>query len=168
VTKLPDTFNQRFTGSSVPGSIREELARVLSSHEFRSSKRVRVPPIRGRVLSMDTDLLKERTIGIEVFGRSTVEPAMTPLFASRRAMCQRLSLYASRGFANRRIELPGAPMSRVQMGVAWAAGLWNKRQRFGAAALEKSRPAPFQIAGGRGIAALAAPAWPRFGCGRDR
>src|SRR5215468_3738674 len=53
--------------------IRQELDRVLASHEFRASKRsqdflrcVTEHTLRGRA-----DQLKERTIGIEVFGRST-------------------------------------------------------------------------------------------------
>lgn len=54
-------------------SIREELQRVLSSHEFRSSKRSQdfLRYVIEHTLSGHSDMLKERTIGIEVFGRST-------------------------------------------------------------------------------------------------
>src|SRR5580698_9127941 len=54
-------------------AIREELARVLSSHEFRTSKRSQdfLRYAVENTLNGHTDLLKERTIGIEVFGRST-------------------------------------------------------------------------------------------------
>jgi len=54
-------------------AIREELARVLNSHEFRTSKRSQdfLRYAVENTLQGHTDLLKERTIGIEVFGRST-------------------------------------------------------------------------------------------------
>jgi hypothetical protein len=53
--------------------IREELERVLSSHEFRASKRSQdfLRYVTENTLSGHADMLKERTIGIEVFGRST-------------------------------------------------------------------------------------------------
>jgi hypothetical protein len=53
--------------------IREELNRVLGSHEFRSSKRSQdfLRYVVEHALSGDTDVLKERIIGIEVFGRPT-------------------------------------------------------------------------------------------------
>jgi hypothetical protein len=53
--------------------IREELSRVLGSHEFRSSKRSQdfLRYVVEHALAGDTDVLKERTIGIEVFGRPT-------------------------------------------------------------------------------------------------
>jgi hypothetical protein len=56
-----------------PEAVRDELARVLSSTEFRTSKRSQefLRYVVEHVLSGQADLLKERTIGIEVFGRST-------------------------------------------------------------------------------------------------
>ncbi len=53
--------------------IREEMARVLASHEFRSSKRSQdfLRYVIENTLQGHADILKERTIGIEVFGRST-------------------------------------------------------------------------------------------------
>jgi hypothetical protein len=54
-------------------AVREELGRVLASHEFRSSKRSQafLKYVVENTLSGNADILKERTIGIEVFGRST-------------------------------------------------------------------------------------------------
>jgi hypothetical protein len=56
-----------------PKAVRDELARVLSSTEFRTSKRSQefLRYVVEHVLSGQADVLKERTIGIEVFGRST-------------------------------------------------------------------------------------------------
>ncbi|HEY1206762.1 MAG: hypothetical protein ABSH46_09905 [Bryobacteraceae bacterium] len=55
-----------------PELVREELERVLASHEFRSSKRSQefLRYVIENTLSGHGDLLKERTIGIDVFGRS--------------------------------------------------------------------------------------------------
>ena len=54
-------------------AIREELTRILNSHEFRTSKRSQdfLRYVVENTLQGHTDLLKERTIGIDVFGRST-------------------------------------------------------------------------------------------------
>jgi len=53
--------------------IREQMTRVLASHEFRSSKRSQefLRYVIENTLKGQADVLKERTIGIEVFGRST-------------------------------------------------------------------------------------------------
>jgi len=53
--------------------VREELERILASHEFRSSKRSQdfLRYVTENTLRGHSDMLKERTIGIEVFGRST-------------------------------------------------------------------------------------------------
>src|SRR5215470_721928 len=53
--------------------IREELERVLACHEFRTSKRSQdfLRYVTENTLQGHADMLKERTIGIEVFGRST-------------------------------------------------------------------------------------------------
>jgi hypothetical protein len=54
-------------------SVRQELSRVLSSHEFHSSKRSQdfIRYVVEHTLAGRADILKERTIGIDVFGRST-------------------------------------------------------------------------------------------------
>ena len=53
--------------------IREEVDRVLASHEFRSSKRSQefLRYVIDHTLRGESEMLKERTIGIEVFGRPT-------------------------------------------------------------------------------------------------
>src|ERR1700684_899613 len=53
--------------------VREELSRVLTCHEFRTSKRSQdfLRYVVENTLQGHGDMLKERTIGIEVFGRST-------------------------------------------------------------------------------------------------
>ena len=53
-------------------AVREELSRVLACHEFRSSKRSQdfLRYVVEHTLAGHADMLKERTIGIEVFGRS--------------------------------------------------------------------------------------------------
>ncbi len=51
--------------------VRAELARVLASHEFRSSRRSQefLRYVVENTLAGRSDTLKERTIGIDVFGR---------------------------------------------------------------------------------------------------
>jgi len=94
-------------------TIREELARVLSSHEFRASKRSQdfLRYAVENTLNGHTDLLKERTIGIEVFGRSTsYEPSDDATVRVKAGdVRKRLGLYyAEQGAHNAvRIELPG-------------------------------------------------------------
>jgi hypothetical protein len=53
--------------------VREELDRVLASHEFQSSKLCQsfLRYVVENTLNGHTDSLKERTIGIEVFGKTT-------------------------------------------------------------------------------------------------
>jgi hypothetical protein len=53
--------------------IREELGRVLASHEFRTSKRSQdfLRYVVENTLNGRAEILKERTIGIDVFGRAT-------------------------------------------------------------------------------------------------
>ncbi|MBV9399244.1 MAG: hypothetical protein JO062_14770 [Bryobacterales bacterium] len=56
-----------------PDLVREELGRVLSSSEFRTSKRSQefLRYVVEHVLNGQGQFLKERTIGVEVFGRAT-------------------------------------------------------------------------------------------------
>ena len=61
-----------------PDTVREYLARILSSSEFHSSKRCQefLNYVVEKALSGQTDDLKERTIGMEVFGRpASYEPS---------------------------------------------------------------------------------------------
>jgi hypothetical protein len=92
--------------------VREELTRVLASPEFRSSKRSQdfLRFVVEHTLHGDADMLKERTIGIEVFGRPTSydpsEDATVRVKAGE--VRKRLGLYYSEhGALNPlRIELP--------------------------------------------------------------
>ncbi|MBZ5725101.1 MAG: hypothetical protein LAP87_08905 [Acidobacteriia bacterium] len=92
--------------------IREELSRVLLSHEFRSSKRSQdfLRYVVEHTLSGRGDMLKERTIGIEVFGRSTSYDPSDDATVRVKAgeVRKRLGLYYSdQGAKNPiRIELP--------------------------------------------------------------
>jgi hypothetical protein len=92
--------------------IREELHRVLSSREFRSSKRSQdfLRYVVENTLNGHRDMLKERTIGIDVFGRSTsYEPSDDATVRVKAGeVRKRLGLYYSdQGAPNPlRIELP--------------------------------------------------------------
>lgn len=92
--------------------IREELNRVLSSHEFRTSKRSRdfLRYVVEHTLGGHAALLKERTIGIEVFGRPTSYDPSDDATVRVKAgeVRKRLGLYYStQGAVNPlRIELP--------------------------------------------------------------
>lgn len=54
-------------------AVREELQRILASHEFRASKRSQdfLRYVVDTTLKGNGDTLKERTIGVDVFGRSS-------------------------------------------------------------------------------------------------
>ena len=92
--------------------VREELSRVLASHEFRSSKRSQdfLRYVVENTLQGHGDMLKERTIGIEVFGRPTSYDPSDDATVRVKAgeVRKRLGLYyASQGTHNpSRIELP--------------------------------------------------------------
>ena len=93
-------------------SVREELNRVLASHEFHSSKRSQdfIRYVVENTLAGRADMLKERTIGIDVFGRSTsYEPSDDATVRVKAGeVRRRLGLYYSgQGATNPvRIELP--------------------------------------------------------------
>jgi hypothetical protein len=99
--------------SSIPGEVvREELDRVLASHEFRSSRRSQgfLKYVVENTLNGHGDMLKERTIGIEVFGRSTdYDPSDDATVRVKAGeVRKRLGLYyANEGARDQiRIELP--------------------------------------------------------------
>jgi hypothetical protein len=104
----PDGDRAPLTGEEV----REELNRVLAGHEFRSSKRSQefLRFVVEHTLSGQADLLKERTIGIEVFGRpTTYEPSDDATVRVKAGeVRKRLGLYYSEQGAGDpvRIELP--------------------------------------------------------------
>jgi hypothetical protein len=93
-------------------AVRDALTRVLASTEFRSSKRSQefLRYVVEHTLSGQSDLLKERTIGIEVFGRSTdYEPAEDATVRVKAGeVRKRLGLYYAEqgGHDPVRIELP--------------------------------------------------------------
>jgi hypothetical protein len=92
--------------------IREELERVLASHEFRSSKRSQefLRYVIEHTLSGQGEMLKERTIGIEVFGRPvSYDPSDDATVRVKAGeVRKRLGLYYSGEGAHNliRIELP--------------------------------------------------------------
>src|SRR5215467_3621248 len=99
-------------GQITSEAVREALSRVLASTEFRASKRSQefLRYVVEHTLSGQSDLLKERTIGIEVFGRSTdYEPAEDATVRVKAGeVRKRLGLYyAEQGVHDPvRIELP--------------------------------------------------------------
>jgi hypothetical protein len=115
--RVPGEANTKAPAGSRPArvseeAVREELSRVLSCHEFRLSKRSQdfVRYVVEHSLSGREDMLKERTIGIEVFGRSTsYEPSDDATVRVKAGdVRKRLGLYyAEEGAQNPvRIELP--------------------------------------------------------------
>jgi hypothetical protein len=97
----------------LPDAIRQELDRVLASHEFRSSKRCQdfLRYVVEATLQGRADHLKERTIGADVFGRSaSYDPSDDATVRVKAGeVRKRLSMYyAGEGAADEvRIELPG-------------------------------------------------------------
>jgi hypothetical protein len=95
-----------------PEAIREELERILASHEFRSSKRSQdfLRYVVEHTLNGHSNELKERTIGMDVFGRSTdYDPSDDATVRVKAGdIRKRLGLYyAGKGAEDHlRIELP--------------------------------------------------------------
>jgi hypothetical protein len=103
------------SGVSVPLSneqVREELERVLTSHEFRASKRSQdfLRYVVEHALNGQATLLKERNIGIDVFGRpASYDPSDDATVRVKAGeVRKRLGLYYSGEGAQNplRIELP--------------------------------------------------------------
>ena len=94
-------------------TIREEMTRILASHEFRSSKRSQdfLKFVVDNTLGGHADILKERVIGIEVFGRSaSYDPSDDATVRVKAGeVRKRLGLYyAGQGAQDPvRIDLPG-------------------------------------------------------------
>jgi len=92
--------------------VREELSRVLACHEFRTSKRSQdfLRYVVENTLQGHGDMLKERTIGIEVFGRPTSYDPSDDATVRVKAgeVRKRLGIYYSDQGAHNpvRIELP--------------------------------------------------------------
>ena len=122
-------------------SVRQQLNRVLASHEFHSSKRSQdfIRYVVEHTLAGQADMLKERTIGIDVFGRSTsYEPSDDATVRVKAGeVRRRLGLYyAGQGSSDPvRIELP--------------AGTYIPEFRWTTAATEaapQDAPAPVPVA----------------------
>ncbi|HYZ87635.1 MAG TPA: hypothetical protein VE621_24680 [Bryobacteraceae bacterium] len=92
--------------------VRDELNRILAGHEFRGSKRSQdfLRYVVENTLNGHSDTLKERTIGVEVFGRlATYHPSDDATVRVKAGeVRKRLGLYyAAEGAHDRvRIELP--------------------------------------------------------------
>jgi hypothetical protein len=149
--------------------IREELDRVLASHEFRTSKRSRdfLRYVVENTLSGHASLLKERTIGIEVFGRPTSYDPSDDATVRVKAgeVRKRLGLYYSAQGAGDpvRIELPsGTYVPEFRVGAAPAAATQMATVAADAvtepAARRHVRPVWAAVAG-IGVAAIAMLAW---------
>ncbi len=99
--------------SAIETAVREELGRILAGHEFRTSKRCQefLTYVVEAALNGNTESLKERTIGIDVFGRPpSYDPsADSTVRVKAGEVRKRLSLYyAGAGQKDPvRIELPG-------------------------------------------------------------
>ena len=125
--------SQRANGVS-PDAVRDELNRVLASHEFRSSRRSQdfLRYVVEHTIQGQSDTLKERTIGIEVFGRPVSydpsEDATVRVKAGE--VRKRLGLYyAAEGLHDPlRIELP--------------AGTYIPEFRRGDTSIDEPIPAP--------------------------
>ncbi len=101
------------SGAVAPGAVRAELQRVLESPEFRTSKRCQdfLRFVVENTLLGKADILKERTIGIEAFGRpASYDPSDDATVRVKAGeVRKRLGLYyAAEGARDAiRIELPG-------------------------------------------------------------
>jgi hypothetical protein len=109
-TPVPNPL--RVSGSATEEQVRDELSRVLACHEFRTSKRSQdfLRYVVENTLQGHGDMLKERTIGIEVFGRPTsYDPSddATVRVKAGEVRKRLVSYYADLGSHNPvRIELP--------------------------------------------------------------
>ncbi len=150
-------------------AIREELHRVLASPEFRSSKRSQefLRYVVDHTLRGQSDLLKERTIGMDVFGRPAdydpSEDATVRVKAGE--VRKRLGLYyADQGAHDPvRIELPsGAYVPEFRLGDAAAVPAAAPAPEVGITSPEtpvprpKVRTGPWIVAGAALLCFLAA------------
>ncbi len=100
-------------GAPTPDAVRAELQRILESHEFRTSRRCQdfLRFVVENTLNGKADILKERTIGVEAFGRPvSYDPSDDATVRVKAGeVRKRLGLYYAAGGANDpvRIELPG-------------------------------------------------------------
>jgi len=143
-------------------TVREELNRVLASHEFRTSKRSQefLRYVVDHTLRGHADLLKERTIGVDVFGRPAdydpSEDATVRVKAGE--VRKRLGLYYSDQGAHNpvRIELPsGAYVPEFRRADPLVSPAPPPSEGTVAAPPEPLRPQPKQRLGPRMVAGAA-------------
>jgi hypothetical protein len=143
--------------------VRQELNRILASHEFHSSKRSQdfLRYVVEHTLNGQADMLKERTIGIDVFGRSTsYEPSDDATVRVKAGeVRKRLGLYyAGHGAPNPvRIELPAGTYVPEFRWADEPVAVQEPPQV--AAAPPKKSQRPYLIAGILAVFAMAALAW---------
>ena len=149
--------------------VREELGRVLASHEFRTSKRSQdfLKYVVENTLQGHGDMLKERTIGIEVFGRSTSYDPSDDATVRVKAgeVRKRLGLYYSTEGAHNplRIELPsGTYVPEFHPAADAVPGVAAPEPAAAAPAVPAAGPrrsARYAALGAVVLAAIAAAAW---------
>ena len=154
-----------------PDAIRDELNRVLASHEFRASKRSQdfLRYVVEHTLQGQSDILKERTIGIEVFGRSTTyEPSEDATVRVKAGeVRKRLGLYyAAEGVHDAlRIELPAGtyiPEFRRAESSTFDEPAAATKPEVQPERHAQRRPWPLRLSIAAGIAALAIASWVWF------
>jgi hypothetical protein len=110
---------QEHSPDAAPADVREELTRILNSQEFRSSHRSKefLTYVVENTLAGHGDMLKERTIGIDVYGRpASYDPSDDATVRVKAGeVRKRLDrYYVSEGRADRlRIELPAGTYTPV-------------------------------------------------------
>jgi hypothetical protein len=118
LSSAPDSGTAHAPSSS-PAEVREALARILNSQEFRSSHRSKefLTYVVENTLAGHGDTLKERTIGIDVYGRpASYDPADDATVRVKAGeVRKRLDrYYVSEGRTDRlRIELPAGTYTPV-------------------------------------------------------
>src|SRR5579884_573777 len=152
------------SGGHVEADVRGQLERILGSAPFRNSRRASalLRYAVERTLAGDADTLKERTIGVEVFGRPTgYDTAADHIVRStagdvRRRLAQ---YYQENGQNGVRIDFaPGSYVPHFGAGAAVpAAG--SALERFWAPLLANGRPVLLCI-GGPGLAPVLSDAAP--------
>jgi hypothetical protein len=147
-------------------SVRQQLSRVLASHEFHSSKRSQdfIRYVVEHTLAGRAEMLKERTIGIDVFGRSTsYEPSDDATVRVKAGeVRRRLGLYyAGQGAADPiRIELPsGTYVPEFRWVEQPATEAVSPVETIPTPVPARTRPRWLLFAIGAGVLVVAAMAW---------
>jgi hypothetical protein len=151
-------------GDASPDDVRAELDRVLHSHEFRASRRCQefLKYVVENTLAGRGDTLKERTIGIDVFGRgASYDPSEDATVRVKAGeVRKRLGLYyAGNGRADDiRIDLPAGTYAPEFSHVTHAPGP-ESPQALPAAAPQRRRRWPLVLALSAVVVAALVFAW---------